>query len=506
MNQLITYDDAAGVLRTPAFPKMARPDFSSVRALRKHLHEALAKLECPQSRVYGWTGLAMDAAMYAMIENVPFAIPLDPGPTTTYNVGFQTTQQMRASEQLWESARNYFLSYENINRACFRLLDEIVRPEYKVSNFPGGIGWNSTMSIQDILSQLEMTFGRPSGTVLFSNNTTFTAPFNPAETPETLFRRVEECQEVAVLGRTPYSNAQIVGTTMYLFQQSGIFPTREFETWEAVTPKTWPALKLHVQGAFQRKLVANSMRATSGAMGYAPNHNAYNAFVGDDDSSVDTAHTAATVTGVGTTGSTLGSTYQASAVPAEVAAALQTLAASQQALTQQMAAMSHNPGTAYRAPPAGNTFVAPTLPNYVGYHGGGGYSGTQGGYSNGRGGGRGGGRGQSYGRGRGFRRQGRGRTAFADYVPQGRGYAGAPNTNTHRPFQSNLVKRHNNWNVCFSCGFDVEEGHTSATCHMDWRKADHDVTFTRGNAQQKLAAGCNACTIGMHKTLLPGNA
>jgi hypothetical protein len=174
----------------------------------------------------------MDAAMYAMIENVPFAIPLDPGPTTTYNVGFQTTQQMRASEQLWESARNYFLSYENINRACFRLLDEIVRPEYKVSNFPGGIGWNSTMSIQDILSQLEMTFGRPSGTVLFSNNTTFTAPFNPAETPETLFRRVEECQEVAVLGRAPYSNAQIVGTTMYLFQQSGIFPTREFETWE----------------------------------------------------------------------------------------------------------------------------------------------------------------------------------------------------------------------------------------------------------------------------------
>ena len=31
MNQLISYDDAAGVLRTPAFPKLARPDFTSVR-------------------------------------------------------------------------------------------------------------------------------------------------------------------------------------------------------------------------------------------------------------------------------------------------------------------------------------------------------------------------------------------------------------------------------------------------------------------------------------------
>ena len=60
MNQLISYNDAAGVLCVPAFPKMARPDFPSVRPLRKHLHHALVKLDCPQSRVYGWTGLTMD--------------------------------------------------------------------------------------------------------------------------------------------------------------------------------------------------------------------------------------------------------------------------------------------------------------------------------------------------------------------------------------------------------------------------------------------------------------
>ncbi len=139
--------------------------------------------------------------------------------------------------------------------------------EYKVSNFPGGNGWNSTMTVQEILSQLKTTFGRPSATVLFTNNTAFAGPFNPMDTPETLFRRIEECQEVAVLGGAPYTNMQIVGTTMYLFQQSGIFLTREFKTWEAVPAKTWPALKLHVQGAYQRKLIANSMRATLGATG-----------------------------------------------------------------------------------------------------------------------------------------------------------------------------------------------------------------------------------------------
>ena len=95
MNQLISYNDAAGVLCVPAFPKMARPDFPSVRALHKHLHRALVKLDCPQSRVYGWTGLAMDPTMYAMIETIPFAIPNDPGPTPTYTAGFQSPQQMR---------------------------------------------------------------------------------------------------------------------------------------------------------------------------------------------------------------------------------------------------------------------------------------------------------------------------------------------------------------------------------------------------------------------------
>ncbi len=68
MNQLITYNKAAGVLRTPAFPELGRPDFTSIRALRKHFHLALAKLECPHSSVYGWTGVAMDPVMYALIE------------------------------------------------------------------------------------------------------------------------------------------------------------------------------------------------------------------------------------------------------------------------------------------------------------------------------------------------------------------------------------------------------------------------------------------------------
>jgi hypothetical protein len=32
------------------------------------------------------------------------------------------------------------------------------------------------------------------------------------------------------------------------------------------------------------------------------------------------------------------------------------------------------------------------------------------------------------------------------------------------PQYSNVTKTYNNWNMCYSCGFDVKDGHTFLTC------------------------------------------
>ena len=66
---------------------------------------------------------------------------------------------------------------------------------------------------------------------------------------------------------------------------------------------------------------------------------------------------------------------------------------------------------------------------------------------------------------------------------------------------SNIYKLHNNWNVCFSCGFDVEDRHTSDTC--PFKKWNHQDSYTRDNAKQLIAVGYNPCTKGMHKSVLP---
>jgi hypothetical protein len=71
------------------------------------------------------------------------------------------------------------------------------------------------------------------------------------------------------------------------------------------------------------------------------------------------------------------------------------------------------------------------------------------------------------------------------------------------PPHLNIVKKFANWNVCFTCGFDVEDGHTSKTCPAHWRKMNHQEGFTRENSRQWINAGYDPCTKGMHKSQFP---
>ncbi len=72
------------------------------------------------------------------------------------------------------------------------------------------------------------------------------------------------------------------------------------------------------------------------------------------------------------------------------------------------------------------------------------------------------------------------------------------------PDYSNIYTWYINWNICFLCGFDVEDGHTALTC--PFKKVNHQSAFTQENAQQFIAVGYDPSTKGMHKTVLPSGA
>jgi hypothetical protein len=47
----------------------------------------------------------------------------------------------------------------------------------------------------------------------------------------------------------------------------------------------------------------------------------------------------------------------------------------------------------------------------------------------------------------------------------------------HRPRYSNVVKYYGNWNACYSCRFDVTDGHRSMTCPTNLHKSLHHIGF-----------------------------
>ncbi len=237
-------------------------------------------------------------------------------------------------------------------------------------------------------------------------------------------------------------------------------------------------------------------------MGYTPqNQNMYNIF-GDYD------NTTATDTKLTTSSSIIGG-HTAATIQDSVIQAINQLSANQHTLINQMAAMSFNKASAppqqYTAPPIQRV----NIPAHTTYTGA-----TTGGFNAGRG-----------GRGMTGREPGTGRGGgqhqcipFANHMHtqtlqggRGGGHGNgshvltAPGSSTVAPsaphaFQLNLVENFANWNVCYSCGFDIEDGHTSITCPTLCRRPNHPEGFTRANAQEYINQGWDPCTKAMHKT------
>jgi hypothetical protein len=102
----------------------------------------------------------MDPAMYTLIKLSPFIVPPDLGDAPIYP-NFAAPQVLKTIDKLWENAKNYYL---------FRMLNENIPDQFKVSNDPTLIGWNPMMSIQLILTQLENTFRQPGGSLMWNKD------------------------------------------------------------------------------------------------------------------------------------------------------------------------------------------------------------------------------------------------------------------------------------------------------------------------------------------------
>ena len=126
--------------------------------------------------------------------------------------------------------KNLYKTYTSVHRAVYKLLIDNVLPAYQASTTPGLTGWDTIMSIIDIFAQLDATFGKPDAQALLVNDANFRAILLPMETPEMLFLRLEECQEVQILALNPYTAKQLIVNAAILLRKANIFPKKNTST------------------------------------------------------------------------------------------------------------------------------------------------------------------------------------------------------------------------------------------------------------------------------------
>ncbi len=155
------------------------------------------------------------------------------------------------------------------------MLKSTIADQFKVSDTPNTTGWNSSMSVRSIIERLETSYGKPGTMSFFHNDVLFRSPFPGTDAPEMLFYRIEQCQEIQTIAQDPYTPKQIIGNAARLLIQSGIFPLKEFDMWEATAVKMYPILKTFIHEAYSRRLMAMQLRNTAEQQGYV-NQNIYN--------------------------------------------------------------------------------------------------------------------------------------------------------------------------------------------------------------------------------------
>jgi hypothetical protein len=135
IDSTITYDEVATLIGVNLPLLEPRPTFEQIWALRQHFECALQCLPCPQTTLHGWKGLIMVRELYTLLTGPgnAFHVPMDPGLVADYTCPVLPGQQpdvspLSRTEQAtvdtqFARQKHYFLSWQNIERACFTTLD-----------------------------------------------------------------------------------------------------------------------------------------------------------------------------------------------------------------------------------------------------------------------------------------------------------------------------------------------------------------------------------------------
>ena len=272
MDAIISYEDFMKMLENqPSL--LPRPNCMCLRAWCKYNANILAQILLPNYPQHGWKGMVLQPALFALINNTPFAPPADPGRIAVYPQ-YALAAAMKMIDAQFTIDMNFYQTYSNIiKRALYNLLTKSVGLLYQASTTPGLSGWDPSISIHDILAQLKSTYGKPDAQTTEANEAMFRMLIQPNQTPESVFLCLEERRMPRggyPLADIPYTDKQLINQAVMILRKSNIFSTKDFDDWEPKTNKTWASMKAYFQAAYT-KCLNNQPQPDCGATGvYQP--------------------------------------------------------------------------------------------------------------------------------------------------------------------------------------------------------------------------------------------
>ena len=503
-DNFVSYEEAKECLGVP--PSLApRPNCRNIYALERHLTEKCEGIPNITSPNHGFGGMVEEAALFNTRTGETFVPHADPGAhpvTHDANNAPLDADAARAARVLYTANNSAWQSQRNVQRATIDALNTAVPRSYKRAENSMNLGvlsYKITSDPRTIIQRLRAVYGIATPQEKEENDRRFNEGWPASQPIEELWDRLEECYAIALMSKPAYTVDQLLDKAKTKITKTGLF-SRDILEWNGFdeNAKTWPMFKSHFNDAYN--LWISSGGGTAAQHGY---HGANNAD-GDDDSWATVEESF--VTKIGEVQQANNAKLRAtndnvSTLSGSVAGISQQL----MALQQQLANLSMaKPNAPYAPPPVAYVPTAPAYqptyqpPNSLG--GGGGGRGGRPRRDRGQGG-------RAYGgRGRGGAQGGWGGSYMQQPAPAG----GIPPPMQPPPgFQQrgrnapNPVKRFANWNMCFSCGFDVEDGHTSATCPYERRRPGHQEGCTRDNWEQYDNAGHHVRKTRRHKNVFP---
>jgi hypothetical protein len=195
MDLVITYDTVKTLVANP--PSLGnQPNFINLCPLGTHFARVLKRIPCPQSTINGWSSTVLSPSMYALIDEktfknemelrmlVPDFPPIFASNGTTV-IPYTPEQTLKITAKFTRK-KNYYNTACNIYCAVYNMLDMHVDNGFNVapSTVPPTIGWNTSMSLNEIFDQLMKTYDRPTPNAMRQNMTTLF----PLTIPRTLSR------------------------------------------------------------------------------------------------------------------------------------------------------------------------------------------------------------------------------------------------------------------------------------------------------------------------------